>query len=128
MKIPGSTGDEKKVNVNNETRISEQISGRKLGLLKRLNETTGGVANPAGNATDSFTVSEVSSQIATELDPAKMAEERRKKVEDIKKRIQNGTYQPPLTEVARSMSEELSLEILLSDQGGLDQETDNGLL
>jgi anti-sigma28 factor (negative regulator of flagellin synthesis) len=128
MKIPGSTGDEKKVSVNNETRVSEQISGRKLGLLKRLNEAAGGVASPAGNATDSFTVSEVSSQIATDLDPAKMAEERRKKVEDIKKRIQNGTYQPPLTEVARSMSEELSLEILLSDQGGLDQETDNGLL
>jgi anti-sigma28 factor (negative regulator of flagellin synthesis) len=128
MKIPGSTGDEKKINVNNENRISEQTSGRKLGLLKRLNEAAGGIANPAGNATDSFTVSEVSSQITTELDPTKMAEERRKKVEDIKKRIQNGTYQPPLTEVARSMSEELSLEILLSDLGGLDQETDNGLL
>lgn len=128
MKIPGSTGDEKKVNVNNETRIAEQAAGRKIGLLKRLDESAGGISGPVDSGTDSFTVSQVGAQITSELDPAKMAEERRKKIDDIKKRIQNGTYQPPLTDVARSMSEELSLEILLSDQGGLDQETDNGLL
>jgi anti-sigma28 factor (negative regulator of flagellin synthesis) len=127
MKIPGSTGDEKKVNLNSEHRTTEHVHGKHLGILKRAQEA-GTEGTTAQQTTDSVTVSELGAKLSSDLDPAKMAEERRVRVENLKKRIQEGTYQPPLQDVARSMSEELSLEILLSDQGGLDQENDNGLL
>lgn len=129
MKIPGSTGDDKKINLNSDTRVAEQSTSSRAGLLRGVAGGVTELLTPTGKEeTDSFTVSQLGAQINTELDPAKMAEERRQKVEDLKKRIQNGTYQPPLTEVARSLSEELSLEILLLGQGVADQETDNGLL
>ena len=129
MKIPGSTGDDKKINLNSDTRVAEQSTSNRAGLLRGVAGGATEILAPTGKEeTDSFTVSQLGAQINTELDPAKMAEERRQKVEDLKKRIQNGTYQPPLTDVARSLSEELSLEILLLGQGVADQETDNGLL
>jgi anti-sigma28 factor (negative regulator of flagellin synthesis) len=50
--------------------------------------------------------------IREELDPVKMAAERRAKIESLKEQIRNGTYAPPINDVARSVGEEISLEVL----------------
>jgi hypothetical protein len=47
-----------------------------------------------------------------ELDPVKMAEERRQKLAKLKEQIQSGTYAPPMNAVAQAIGEELSLEVM----------------
>lgn len=44
-------------------------------------------------------------------------DERQAKIASIKKQIENGTYNPPLTEVAQSLADEITDEILYT--GGL---------
>ncbi len=129
MKIPGSDGNEKRIGLLKDPRSAEQAGEkRSTSVSKNQGDVTADATSKASGQKDSVTLSSLGTLLRTELDPTKLAEERQKKLDELKKRIQEGTYQPPLRDVARSLSEELSLEILLSDQGGAEQENDNGLL
>lgn len=46
------------------------------------------------------------------LDPAHLESERRKKIEDLKKQIQAGQYNPSSQDIAQAVGEEIVLEIL----------------
>jgi anti-sigma28 factor (negative regulator of flagellin synthesis) len=77
-------------------------------------------ANRSGKAdTDSVKLSAIGAFLREELDPAKMAEERRQKLAMLKEQIKNGTYAPPTDAVARAIGEELSLEVAF---GGVDNQ------
>lgn len=52
--------------------------------------------------------------IKNELDPEGMAAERRQRVSELKKLVQSGQYNPPASEVARAIANEISTEILLN--------------
>ncbi len=55
--------------------------------------------------------------IGQQLDPSVFEAERRARVEDIKKRVQSGTYTLPSSEeVAQKLSEEIGFEILTSGE------------
>ena len=108
MKVPG-------------TEIKESVLGRVQDGRAEKNAARKGAAEAVGDAgslqaalDDTMQISSVGTMLKSELDPAKMAEERRAKIEALKEQIKNGTYKPPLEGVAQAVGEELSLEILLS--------------
>ena len=68
-----------------------------------------------------MTLSSLGSVLRQELDPAKMADERKAKIAALKEQIRNGTYAPSSQSVADSMAKELDLEIML---GGTLQDGD----
>lgn len=59
---------------------------------------------------DSVNVS-MAKMIAGELDPTKLAAERREKIERLKQLIASGEYNPPADLVAQAISEEIDFEI-----------------
>jgi len=130
MKVPGSDGNDSKVKLLKDARGSEQAVARKVGADVKAAEQPEEAAKAASKDSDSVKVSSLAALLKSELDPTKLAAERRQKVEDLKKQIRDGTYQPPLSELARSVSEELSFEILLggSSTGNDNQDSENGLL
>lgn len=110
MKVPG-------------TEIKDAVLGRVQDVRSEKGATRKGAAAADGVAAggslqaaldDTMQISSVGATLKDELDPAKMAEERRAKIEAIKQQIKNGTYNPPLEGIAQAVGEELSLEILLS--------------
>ena len=110
MKVPG-------------TEIKDAVLGRVQDVRSENGATRkGAAASEAVTAEgslqaaldDTMQISSVGATLKDELDPAKMAEERRAKVEALKQQIKNGTYKPPVEGVAQAVGEELSLEILLS--------------
>lgn len=119
MKVPGSDGNSEALK-----RIQEATTGDRS--VQRKGNPQAGSASPAAKGLmgelskaegDTFTVSSLGARIREELDPAQMAAERRAKIELLKEQIKNGTYMPPMQEVAQSFSEEVSLEVLFS--GGI---------
>lgn len=116
MKVPGSEG-------NNEAlkRAQELTGGDRIGQRRSVGEAGQSASGAEGlmgelakSKGDTFTVSTLGSLIRQELDPAKMAAERRAKIEALKEQIRLGTYAPPLGAVAESVSEEISLEVLFA--------------
>ncbi len=88
--------------------------------LDRLKE---GLGESKASKGDQVEVSTLATALNGQLNPASFAEERKAKIEDIKERIKNGTYNPRMEDVARALAEEISSEILSS--GGLIEEAKN---
>jgi anti-sigma28 factor (negative regulator of flagellin synthesis) len=112
MKVPGSDGSSEI-----PRRVKEGAVGDKA--VKRTAGTDAGGVSPEGLVgeltkvqRDTFTVSNLGAQMREELDPVKMAAERRAHIEALKERIRNGTYAPPSEDVARAFGEEVSLEVI----------------
>ena len=115
MKVPGSDGNENVVTRVQEGRVADKDGARRVNAQS---ETVGDINSLAGQArkelVDTVKFSSLGATLRKELDPAKMMEERRAKVEALKEQIRNGIYAPSSEAVAKSMSEEVSLEVLLS--------------
>ncbi len=114
MKIPGG---------------KEDIQGGALKLLDpRLKSSSPGLASKETQGTvlgqiagtDSVSIdAQFGTALGSSLDPGVMAAERRAKVDDIKKRVQNGTYVlPPSEDIAAKLAEELDFEIMTSAKDG----------
>jgi flagellar biosynthesis anti-sigma factor FlgM len=112
MKIPGSDAVDNKISRPTDTRAGEQ-SG-----VHRSNVTGAGsedrTASAAQSKADTIKVSSLGALLQSELNPAKMADERAQKIAKLKEQIQNGTYASDSQSIARSMSEEIYLEIALA--------------
>lgn len=108
MKIPGTDAVE-----NNKPRAGEQASVRRSSTEGVAGQGQQG-ATTAQSKADSIKVSSLGALMQSELNPAKMAEERAQKIAALKEQIQNGTYAPDSQAVARSLGEELYLEIALA--------------
>ncbi len=130
MKVPGSGGSDSKVTLLKDARATEQTVARKVGVDTKAKEQPEAATSDVSKGSDSVQVSSLAAHLKSELDPTKLAAERRQKVENLKKQIREGTYQPPLSDIARSVSEELSFEILLggSSTDNQNQDSENGLL
>jgi anti-sigma28 factor (negative regulator of flagellin synthesis) len=115
MKVPGSDGNENVLKRIQEGRVGEQGAARRA-------PTTNGAADGLSaelrkTQVDTMKFSSLGSVLRQELDPARMAEERRVKVESLKERIRNGSYAPPVESIAQALGEEISTEIIFG--GGL---------
>lgn len=124
MKVPGSDGSGEALKRVQEGRSSESSVHRR-GVLER--PVGGGSGSPVDGSVktqvDTVTLSSLGAVLRQELDPSKMAEERKARIASLKEQIQNGTYAPPLEGVAQAISEEISLEVLLG--GNVLQEGDD---
>lgn len=70
-----------------------------------------------GQSGDETKISTLAAALHNQLNPAQLLEERKAKIANIKEQIKNGTYNPPLADVAQALAEEISSEIL--SVGGL---------
>lgn len=112
MKVPGSDAAELKIKRSQDVRTGEQSSARRVSVP---DATQGGQQESAATKSraDTIKVSSLGALLQSELNPAKMAEERAQKIAALKEQINNGTYAPDSQAVARSLSEELYLEIAM---------------
>jgi flagellar biosynthesis anti-sigma factor FlgM len=114
MKVPGSEGSDKGIAARlNDSRPNDgAVIRRSENLLQEVVREE----NASGRSEDADTVSfsTTGAFMHRELNAASIAQERRAKVEALKKKIQDGTYAPPAEAVAGSVAEEISLEVLLS--------------
>ena len=112
MKVPGSEAKDAIIARVTEARADKaaarDAAQKKGGLATEL------AASDAGAGGDRVEFSSLGAILKSELNPSKMADERRAKIEALKAQIKNGTYQPPLENVAQAVGEEISLEVLLS--------------
>jgi hypothetical protein len=112
MKVPGSDGSSDIAKRVQETTVGDRSVQRKNAAEAGTPAGGGLVGELAKSQGDTFTVSNLGAQIRADLDPVKMGAERRAKIESLKEQIRNGTYAPPLGDVARSFGEEVSLEVM----------------
>ena len=112
MKIPGSDAVENKISRTTDARPGEQSGARRSAVTGAGSEDSS--ASSAGSKADTIKVSSLGALLQSELNPAKMADERAQKIAKLKEQIQNGTYAPDSQSIARSMSEEIYLEIALA--------------
>ena len=120
MKIPGSDGSDAanlKISRSTDARTGEQ-SGVGQSIVRQ--SVVAGTAQDgqqraasAKSKVDSIKVSSLGALLQSELNPAKMADERAQKVAALKEQIAQGTYAPDSQAVARSLSEEIYLEIAM---------------
>jgi anti-sigma28 factor (negative regulator of flagellin synthesis) len=115
MKVPGSDGNDNVRKRVQEGLVKEQAVQRKGG-----SERAGEVAvkdslaqQLAKPQVDTMTFSSLGAVLGSQLDPAKMVEERRAKIESLKEQIRKGTYAPSSNAVAQALSEEVTLEVML---------------
>ncbi len=110
MKVPGSEKADLPINRSQELRTGDQASVRRssTGEASSVGQEQ---SQAAKSKADSIRVSSLGALLQSELNPAKMAEERAQKVAALKEQIRNGTYAPDTQAVARSLAEELYLEI-----------------
>jgi anti-sigma28 factor (negative regulator of flagellin synthesis) len=119
MKVPGSGGND-----STSRKVQDELAGEQAAVRRNAARSMPSAADVAVNRsakadTDSVRVSAIGAFFREELDPVKMAEERRQKIAMLKEQIKNGTYSPPTESVARAISEELSLEVAF---GGVDNQ------
>ncbi len=114
MKVPGSDGSSDVTKRIKEVTVGERSIQKKAGAQDEAPTASGLVAELAKSKGDTFTVSNLGAHIRGELDSVKMVAERRAKIESLKEQIKNGTYAPPFNDVAQSVAEEISLEVLFS--------------
>lgn len=118
MKIPGSGGNDSASRKVQDELAGEQAAVRRNVARSMPSAAEVAAANRSANAdSDSVRFSAIGAFFREELDPTKMAEERRQKLAMLKEQIKNGTYSPPTDAVARAIGEELSLEVAF---GGVD--------
>ena len=110
MKVPGSDATDLPINRSQEVR-----TGEKSVVRRQASNDQAAVGQESSQAArskaDSIRVSSLGALLQSELNPAKMADERAQKVAALKEQIRNGTYAPDSQAVAQSVSEELYLEI-----------------
>jgi anti-sigma28 factor (negative regulator of flagellin synthesis) len=111
MKVPGSDGSDSVLKRVQEGRVGEQA-----GVRKSAGVSTGAAASLSSelqrSEVDTMKFSSLGAMLRQELDPARMMDERRAKIEALKDQIRNGTYAPSSVSVAQSLSEEISTEVL----------------
>jgi flagellar biosynthesis anti-sigma factor FlgM len=112
MKIPGSDAVENKISRTTDARPGEQSAVRRPTVTGAGPEDRS--AASAQSKADTIKVSSLGALLQSELNPAKMADERSQRIAKLKEQIQNGTYAPDSQSIARSMSEEIYLEIALA--------------
>lgn len=123
MKVRGSEGNENVVQRAQEARVGDKGAARAaVGTAASSGNVPGLGAQLEKVSVDTMKFSSLGAMLRQELDPSKMAEERRAKIAALKEQIRNGTYAPPIEAVAQSVSEEISLEVLLSGQAAADAE------
>ena len=114
MKVPGSDGSS-----NSLPRIKEGVGDSRSTMRRGVGEAnaqpTGLLGEISRKDSDTVTFSPLSARIRAELNPANMVDERRSTIERLKQQVANDTYAPPLKSVARSVSEEISFEVLLAN-------------
>lgn len=113
MKVPGSEGSIKPPARSQDGRVGDVSVNRKGAPATSNAGVEGGLVAELGKSkVDTMKFSSLASSLAQELDPVRMQEERRAKIDSIRERIANRTYNPPPDAVAASTGEEISLEIL----------------
>ncbi len=118
MKIPGSGGNDSASRKVQDDLAADPSAVRRNAMRGMLQAADASATDQSVNAdTDSVKLSALGAFFREELDPAKMAEERRQKLATLKEQLKNGTYSPPADAVARAIGEELSLEVAF---GGTD--------
>lgn len=91
--------------ISNVHSNAKEINDRKTGQA-RADEVR------SDRARDSVAVSNLGSALHASMNPSNLAEERRARIEALKAQIKEGTYRPPLEDVARAVAEEISYEVL----------------
>lgn len=81
---------------------TEKAQKNNAGVTKQLPE----------QASDEAKISTLAAALHNQLNPSQLLEERKAKIASIKEQIKNGTYNPPLADVAQALAEEISAEIL----------------
>jgi anti-sigma28 factor (negative regulator of flagellin synthesis) len=119
MKIPGANDSNPKKPVAD---VTTQPPGNRVGLLRRATADGEGtqpdaVAEEAKGKADSIQVSGLANALSNQFNPASMAAERSEKVKRLSDLIRSGKYDPKSEDVARAVSDELSIEILLGGVG-----------
>lgn len=113
MKVPGSedTGDALR-RIQEKTVAGEGAKQKRVNPDAKRDEAGRASAQASRSGEDKFIRSNLASQIRAELSPAAMLAERRAKIEALKEQISNGSYNPPVGDVARAVAEEVSTEII----------------
>lgn len=101
MKIKGTVGEAQQ----DAVRISRQQQA-----VKEKSNSASQSSSGKNSSTDSVDVT-VAKMISEQLDPTRMAAERREKIERLKKLIASGEYKPSSEAVAQAVLDELSFEI-----------------
>ncbi len=111
MKVPGSDGSDSVLKRVQEGRVGEQTGARKsAGVTPGATDSVS--SQLQRSEVDTMKFSSLGAMLRQELDPTRMMEERRAKIEALKDQIRNGTYAPSSLSVAQSLSEEISTEVL----------------
>jgi|GEM_PF-1988068 len=110
MKVPGSNDSESVLKRVQEGRVGEQAVVRKASSEGAAQSSVGSSLTKA--QVDTVKFSSLGAVLSQELDPTKMVEERRAKIEALKEQIRNGTYAPSSESIAQSVSEEIGMEIV----------------
>lgn len=115
MKVRGADGNENVLTRAQEGRVADKDVARGASSQSAIAGAVDGLAGQSRKElVDTVKFSSLGAMLRQELDPAKMMEERRAKIEALKEQIRNGSYAPSSEAVAQSVSEEVSLEVLLS--------------
>lgn len=113
MKIRNGIGESN----DDAIKITRQDSRGVQHQNAKANDKTNVLAYSKGKDSVSTRLS-VSRAIQQELDPAAMLAERKNRVEELKKLIKNGEYNPPIMDVARAVNDEIGFEILAAGSSG----------
>ena len=111
MKVPGSDGSDSVLKRVQEGRVGEQTGAHKSAGVS-AGATDSVSSQLQRSEVDTMKFSSLGAMLRQELDPTRMMEERRAKIEALKDQIRNGTYAPSSLSVAQSLSEEISTEVL----------------
>ncbi len=119
MKVPGSDSNGSVIKRVQDGRVGEQSGARKAGASA---DGAGSLTAGLGQVqVDTMKFSSLGAMLRQELDPTRMMEERKAKVESLKEQIRNGTYAPSSLAVAQSMGEEISTEIFFGGKSLRDE-------
>lgn len=110
MKVPGSDAADIKISRSSEARTGEQ-KGVRRSVVGDGSQDAASQGLASKSSADTIRVSSLGTLLKSELNPAKIAEERAQKIAALKEQIANGTYAPDSQAVARSLSEEIFLEV-----------------
>jgi anti-sigma28 factor (negative regulator of flagellin synthesis) len=115
MKVPGSDGNDGALRRIQEGRSGDSSVQRRSGAEQSTaaGDSPGLLGQLADPQVDTVKFSSLGAMLQKELDPTKVAEERKAKIAALKEQIQNGTYAPPVEGVASAVTQEISLEIML---------------
>lgn len=118
MKVNGNDGSDNNLRKIQESSLKD--TSNTGAAANQAGKAAAGTGQPASGAEDKVRISGLVSAINQELNPASMAAERADRVANLKKLILEGKYNPKSEDVARALSQELSMEILTapdSDEG-----------